>query len=621
MNNAFLAVEPAVLEWRKLDHKDGTQSFAPFSPFFNDIYFNTHDGIAESDYVFLQGNQLESRFHELNGNNFTIVETGFGSGLNFLLTCKLWTEQTATSQATLNYYSVEQYPISPENLEKIYSQLNIESPISQQLLNQYPPAMPGVYRITVTKNIHLHLIFLPLDKALKEIAVNDSFKVDAWYLDGFAPSKNPHMWSKGLLHFMALHAQKSQSRMTTVATFTAASEIRRLLTHYGFTVNKQKGFGFKREMITATFSEKHLSTPKPGRYSNFLHLKPKRPKVAIIGAGLAGCSSAYWLHQRGIDVDIFEQSEDIASGASKMPSLLAAPNISIDHNAFSQLSFAGFYVLRNYISRHPHLSSESQCLQLASEKYSEHQLKQYSSLYQSRYWQLDSAFKWHNLEFNKHTHQGLLMPAIQVNGKEYCHSLIEALPLSAIHLQHPIASLCKLSDYQHIIIANGHSSLINNLGLTDLPTICPLRGQLSLVPSTAQLALPINYDGQLFNYKDQFVLGATFSQSIDESIVEHDKQHNIQLASEKFLLPLSPKMKTTDYAGIRASTYDRFPFVGIWQQTEQQTIWLNFGYGTRGLNLSLLCSDVIAASINNETIPLPKNLLNRISPQRIANHN
>ncbi|WP_251359626.1 tRNA (5-methylaminomethyl-2-thiouridine)(34)-methyltransferase MnmD [Kangiella sp. TOML190] len=629
MHNAFQAVEPAKLEWRQIA-RNGSNYLAPYSTAFDDIYFNTHNGIEESEYVFLQGNQLEERFSK-QPKQFTIFETGFGSGLNFLLSASLW-EQT-NPNGKLDYYSVEQFPIKPDDLSKIYQQLKLKellnpfiANIIDKLLTDYPPILPGVYPIQISSKITLHLLFFPLEQALKEIAVNASFSVDAWFLDGFAPSKNPQMWHKGLWHFMALHSHSANAsdpnntQSSSVATFTAASQVRKMLQYYGFEVIKRQGFGHKREMLTAKFVKKELSTPKPNLASSYLETRKPTKKIAIIGAGLAGCSSAYVLQKAGFAVEIFEQGSKLASGASKMPALLASPNFSIDHNSFSQLTFSGFYRLQQFFAEHSELVDAKQVLQLANEKYSDHQLQQYLELYQNR---LHSELRWSSIE-NKTPRpttverKALLSPAIQINGEKLCEYWLKTIPSKHIHLNHKITSLDQLSGFDCLIIASGHGSLLNNLGLSELPAVMPLRGQLTSIKAPYRLDLPINYQGHLFQEDEQWHLGASFDNSLDESVWPADNQKNIELANQELGLALPANQKCSSKVGIRASSFDRFPFCGFYQNSEQQTIWLNYGYGTRGLNLTLLCAEVIAASLQNKTLPLSKNLLQRLSPKRIS---
>lgn len=632
MHNAFLGVEPARIEWRPATVLEGSTEQAPLIPYsktFDDIYFDTRDGVAETDYVFLQSNHLPKRFKTVSQNKFVIVETGFGTGLNFLRTCKLWHEllsERTNPDAQLHFISIEQFPIAPDDLKCMYKTLDIESEFTESLLKQYPAALPGVYSIELPCNIKLTLILSPIDKALKEFAAGEDFKVDAWFLDGFAPSKNPEMWTKGLLHFMALHAINDAQRQTSFATFTAASAVRKQLHHYGFTVKKQTGFGVKRHMLVGTFTDKKISSPHPTIADDyFLSAPASKPKIAIVGAGLAGCASVYALHKRGFEVHLFDQASTVASGASKMPALLATPNISLDHNAFSQLTFLGMAHLQSYVNKHhrkhPEISYSETCLQLGSEKYSDWQLEQYTEVYRDRHWNPE-LFQWQNTKIKSGEHRGLLMPGILVNGPVFCQSLIASMPSSQIHLNHAIESLDELKEYQHVILATGHHNALNKL-MENEPSLSPLRGQLTaLNQKTSQrlnLNYPINYDGHLFEIQDQLIIGATFDASLDETVSTEDRQKNLQQANQRFGLDFKSNKHCTDYVGIRATTYDRFPYCGplVESNAGLPMVWTNYGFGTRGLCFSLLCAEVIACSINHEPIPLPKYLLQRISPKRV----
>jgi tRNA 5-methylaminomethyl-2-thiouridine biosynthesis bifunctional protein len=137
MHNAFLGVEPARIEWRPATVLEGSTEQAPLIPYsktFDDIYFDTRDGVAETDYVFLQSNHLPKRFKTLSQNKFVIVETGFGTGLNFLRTCKLWYEllsERTNPDAQLHFISIEQFPIAPDDLKFMYQTLDIESEFTE----------------------------------------------------------------------------------------------------------------------------------------------------------------------------------------------------------------------------------------------------------------------------------------------------------------------------------------------------------------------------------------------------------------------------------------------------------------------------------------------------------
>lgn len=225
----------ATLEWR-----DGL----PYSTAFDDVYFSSDDGLLETEYVFIQGNALVSRWQSLADNNFTILETGFGTGLNFLCACKYWLEH-APANAVLHFTSVEKYPLSHADMHKALQHWPALKPIADELLAQYTSLLNTGTAALFNNRIRLQVLFGDATECLSKLDT----KADAWFLDGFAPSKNPEMWQPALFEQMA----RLSHLETTFATFTSAGIVRRGLAAAGFKVNKQPGFGKKREMISGYF--------------------------------------------------------------------------------------------------------------------------------------------------------------------------------------------------------------------------------------------------------------------------------------------------------------------------------------------------------------------------------
>jgi len=217
----------------------------PYSQTFNDIYFSTDDGLDETNYVFIQQNQLETRFKSLDVEAFTIIETGFGTGLNFLVTSALWLTH-APENAQLHFYSIEKYPLKLADLSRAHALWPQFSAVSSELLNQYETLKSGTNHFSIAESrIQLALQVDDIVLALPQLTKN----ADAWFLDGFAPAKNAKMWSADVF---AQIARLSQTN-TTFATFTSAGLVRRGLQAVGFKVEKQVGFGKKREMLRGTF--------------------------------------------------------------------------------------------------------------------------------------------------------------------------------------------------------------------------------------------------------------------------------------------------------------------------------------------------------------------------------
>jgi len=238
---------PVIIEWR-----DGQ----PYSSLFQDVYFSSDNGALETDYVFLQGNNLAKRWFELHSNHFVIAETGFGSGLNFICAAKLWLA-TAPKDATLHFISTERYPLSLQDITAALQPWPELHEFSAPLIASYKSICNGEPTNMLYGNrVQLSLLIGDATESFKALVVTDDRinpaypKIDAWFLDGFSPVKNPDMWQPALFEQMAwLSKQES-----TFATFTSAGGVRRGLLAAGFEVSKQAGFGKKREMLFGRFT-------------------------------------------------------------------------------------------------------------------------------------------------------------------------------------------------------------------------------------------------------------------------------------------------------------------------------------------------------------------------------
>ncbi|MDF7670186.1 tRNA (5-methylaminomethyl-2-thiouridine)(34)-methyltransferase MnmD [Orbaceae bacterium ESL0721] len=249
------------------DEKAGVKT--PRSRYFDDVYFNSDGGIAESEYVFVEGNRLYDRFLTHPRETFIIAETGFGTGLNFLLVWQLFLSFKAAHPThilqKLQFYSVEKYPLPKEDLIDIYAQFTLEDDpiltfVTQLQQNwgadqfKFGDVAVEILFNDVTQFPHFlsHKLTV-LDKSTishNSTSANNSGtkqdnKIDAWFFDGFSPTKNPDMWSATLFKacYQLTHLEG------TFATFSAASAVRRNLEEAGFVVTKRKGYGVKREML------------------------------------------------------------------------------------------------------------------------------------------------------------------------------------------------------------------------------------------------------------------------------------------------------------------------------------------------------------------------------------
>lgn len=273
------------------------------APRYGDVYFSADDGLAETRYVFLEGNQLAQRFAAMRpGQRFTIGETGFGTGLNFLAAWQLF-EQHAPAETFLEFVSIEMQPLDRAMMRQAIAPWPELAPFCEALIAQWGPIWQGMHRFSFAEG-RVRLT-LGVGEVAEALAGMDAW-VDAWFLDGFAPSRNPAMWSDAVFKNIA----RQSGPGTTLATYTAAGFVRRGLQAVGFEIQKRPGFARKRDMTAGHYlggrgSERAESTrasqtrpePRP----------PDQPHAVVIGGSLAGSFVAHALAERGVSVTVIER--------------------------------------------------------------------------------------------------------------------------------------------------------------------------------------------------------------------------------------------------------------------------------------------------------------------------
>ncbi len=222
----------------------------PYSVMFDDVYYSSDNGLLESDYVFLQGNHLTQRWQQLSSNHFTIIETGFGTGLNFLCAAQLWLNH-APKNARLHFISTEKYPLTLQEISAALQAWPALDEVSKPFLAQYK-ALSHIPTQLFDHRVQLTLLMGDATSSITNLKTT----ADAWFLDGFSPAKNPEMWQHALFAQMA----RLSAYNTTFATFTSAGAVKLGLQAVGFQVNKKTGFGKKREMLTGYFTN-HVNQP------------------------------------------------------------------------------------------------------------------------------------------------------------------------------------------------------------------------------------------------------------------------------------------------------------------------------------------------------------------------
>jgi len=242
---------PALLPARLLRDAEGT----PVSELYGDIYHSASGGEAQARHVFLAGNGLPQRWQDRR--QFTILETGFGLGLNFLVTYAAW-QADPQRCATLHFISLEKHPFTVGDLALAHAAWPQFAEFTAELQRQWPPLVAGEHRLELAAGrIVLRLIFgdaadcLP---GLRAGATATTTAIDAFYLDGFSPARNPELWSPAL----CLDLARLAAADARIATWSVAGSVRRALAEAGFVVRKAPGFGSKRQMLCGHYSRGNI---------------------------------------------------------------------------------------------------------------------------------------------------------------------------------------------------------------------------------------------------------------------------------------------------------------------------------------------------------------------------
>jgi tRNA 5-methylaminomethyl-2-thiouridine biosynthesis bifunctional protein len=613
-----------------------------YSDNYLDIYFQPNIGLDEKYHVFLQGNKLPQNWQ--GKEHFTIAETGFGTGLNFLLTLQKWNE-TATSNQHLHYISCELHPFNKKQLYKVLSQFPQLSDFSQQLIAKYPDShLYGFHRLHFkAQNATLTLIIGDATQGLKQLNAN----IDAWYLDGFAPSKNPDLWSEVL--FKAIANLSHQG--TTLATYTVARKIRNNLEASGFTIKKVKGFGQKREMLTATMTQEHKNIEKQPWAQTF---KAKNAKTyTIIGAGIAGLTLAQKLCDAGKHVTLIDRQKQPCLETSGNPQAMVMPSFALNDSVETRFYLSAFlYAIRHYSPNNYHGVG---VYELA---FNDKQ-KQWQDKLLENFYLPQSLVKKHQ--------QGLLYStAGWLDTQGHAKSVFEQLQQKPnfAYRQVEINSIEQLGNVwqlkqdnsvvhttECLVLANG-INLKKLLPNHELP-ITPKHGQISYFKSkNASTPIADCPHIQLCKgyitprWHGEQTMGATFDHIAEQDwyktpqTSENHRQRNIELWNntpfEKLLVQITSEKSR---AGIRVTTPDHLPICGAvvdqqqfkkdyhdirhgksWKHYPQpqhtNNLYIFTGLGSRGFTSAPL----LAESLYNQILGMPQvlntELQNAINPNR-----
>ena len=277
----------------------------PYASDFGDVYHPRSGAVEQARHVFLGGNGLPQRWS--GRERFVIAETGFGLGNNFLATWAAWRDDAQRCER-LHFLSVERHPPTVDDLAAWHRDAAVQ-PLADQLVRQWPALVAGLHTLHFEAGrVRLHLAFGDVAAWLPEWVAS----VDAFFLDGFAPDRNPQMWDPRLLKSLGRLAAAD----ATASTWSVARPVRDGLRATGFEVQKRPGQGGKRDITVAQFVPPSTRRSAP----------PGRPRergverhALVIGGGLAGCAAAWALAEQDWRSTVIDRHAAPASEGSGNP--------------------------------------------------------------------------------------------------------------------------------------------------------------------------------------------------------------------------------------------------------------------------------------------------------------
>lgn len=623
---------------------DGT----PYSAIFDDVYHASHGALAQARHVFLGGNDLPQAWS--GADSFVIVETGFGLGLNFLVTWQAWRESKARGR--LHFLSVEKHPFRRDDLAALLASHAELAPLSGELLRQWPPLVGGFHRLHFDHGkVTLTLLLGDAQALLPQLAAS----ADAIYLDGFAPAKNPELWSPELIAAVTRHCKA----WATLATWSVAGELRRTLELAGWRLERRPGFAPKREMLVGRIENAASPTPSKGiplRITFRPSQPPRERRAIVIGAGLAGAAISERLASRGWHIDLFERHAAPAQEASGNPAGILLPHLAKDDALAARLSRASFlYALRRLRDLAAVRWSPCGVLQIARD--AAHEALQRDTVQALKLAPDFAAFLERDVATaligREVAHGGWWFPnGGWVSPGSLCATLLAACGAHLqLHFGSEVASLRKcpdgwqaldadgelLASAPHVILAN---ALAANRLLPQALPLTPIRGQISCLSQdmAARIDPPFHHvlcrSGYVTPPQAGVVcVGASFdSGDTDLGIRPADHAGNMERLDE--LLPGAAHgidaARLGGRVGLRCAAPDRLPLVGLLPNTaavagsspsldnlpRETGLHALLGLSARGMVWAPLAAELLASQLEGEPLPVERELARAVDPAR-----
>ena len=638
----------------------------PYSEMFDDIYYSSGQdevisGEDEFKHVFFNQNDLAERWKD--NDQFVIAELGLGSGLNCLLTIREWLNhcEVCGVDKTLHYIAIEKYPLSPQSIVELLSRYPELEFICDEFITHYPPAIETTHiRRLFNNRVVIHFKFLDALEAL----TGENQKVDAWYLDGFAPSKNSAMWSADLFEQLA----KNSREAATFSTYTAAGFVKRNLISAGFDVKKVSGYGKKRDMLKGVFGGAKIKALKYSDKpwfsliadSKVIDSTDESRQLCVIGAGVTGLCMAYAMIKRGWKVTIIDKHSSVAGETSGNPAAIVYPRLSVNDDVDMSFYTAAYCYSVAMLKRLQKKDSKQFWFDDGIvQSFNEKRLNDIILKYQFNESYVDkpvqsmgtilAALNDSESVFAKLSSAGVVLPSkLCAVLKEECGENLTMLHAEVDVITNTNNKWQCYSDTKQLIesgvlvVANGRG--LNNVGLETLFPIEYVRGQVAVLNANEKsqnIAMTINGNVHITPEIDgKHYMGASYSHANDSLLIDENETNELLNSLDKMLPSTFESEDCVDaWAGFRIISIDRVPIVGAIPDKQffeneysdishgrvdksyqpainHKGLYVSAAHGSRGFTTAFLSAEIIAAQINDEPVPVSKKVLDYLSPAR-----
>ncbi|RZL10820.1 MAG: FAD-dependent oxidoreductase [Rubrivivax sp.] len=584
--------------------------------------FSDTGGLAQARHVFLGGNGLPSRWQRREC--FVVLETAFGLGHNFLATWDAWRQDPARCDR-LVFVSVEKHPLRREDLARAHA----DSPLPElaaQLIDAWPPLTPGLHGLSFEGGgVQLMLGLGDARDLLRELVL----QADAFYLDGFSPSRNSELWDEWLLKSLSRHAILG----STAATWSVHPPMRRALSSLGFEVGLAPGFSNRPEMTVARFAPRHVPQRPAGREP----LAPGARQAVVIGAGLAGAACALALSRAGVACTVVEALAAPAQASSGNPAGLFHGTVNPDDGPHARFNRAAALATQRLLSELgvPH---QPGLLRL------ETRLPLEDMAGVPGYVEALSGEAASQRAGTALAHPAwLYVGGGAVNPAAYVRAMLEAAG-ATMRLNTPVAALrphpggwqllnaggAVIEDAPLVVLAGGHAQLPLLGELSGELTV--QRGQLThLAEAPWQPAVPVAGGGYaIADGRGGVWCGATAQDGdADPALRDADQGENLLRYAQLAGLETPPRAPLAGRVAWRLLAPDRLPLIGgvgepgplaeqLRLQARQPGLVVCTAFASRGIGWAALAGQLVAALALGLPRPLEAELLDAVDPLRFA---